>query len=170
MGGVGDYFDVSDHVIQMIKYKPVDVTHKAHEISKRTYEKRIAEESYPIPTKERIPLPESINPCNEYGKKRIYAKEIHRLNFGEGIIDLTDMEQLIELSQTKAIGYALDYARRYMDKKSSLKEIIDQIMKDIETHGLDILSEQISGHFAEFRPFELAFTFNRLRGFDVVQK
>ena len=68
------------------------------------------------------------------------------------------------------MGYALDYSRKYMDKKSSLKEIIDQVMKDIETHGLDILSEKISGHFAKFRPFELAFVMNRLRSFAVVQR
>ena len=92
------------------------------------------------------------------------------MNFGESIIDLTDLEQLIELSQTKALGYALDYVRKYMDKKSSLKEIIDSLMKDIDTHGLDILSDRVSGHFAEFRSFELAFTLNRLRGFDVIQR
>lgn len=171
LGGVGDYFDVSDHVIQMIKYEPVDVTHKAHEISGKSPVKRVAEdESIPFHIKERIPIFKSINPCNEYGKKRIYAKEIHRLNFGENIIDLTDLEQLIELSQTKALGYALDYARKYMDQRSSIKEIIDQVMNDIDTNGLDVLSDRISGHFAEFRPFELAFTLNRLRGFDVIQR
>ncbi len=171
LGGVGDYFDVSNHVIQMIKYKPIDVTHTAHEISRKSLVKRISEEeSNPFHIKERIPLLESINPYNEYGKKGIYAKEVHRLNFGENIIDLIDLEQLIEISQTKALGYALDYSRKYMDQRSSLKEIIDQVMKDIETHGLDILSEQISAHFAKFRPFELAFTMNRLRSFDVVQR
>ncbi len=171
LGGIGDYFDVSDWVIQMIKYKPIDVTHKAHEICRKSLVKRITEEeNNPFHIKERIPFPESINPCNEYGKKRIYAKEVHRLNFGESIIDLTDLEQLIELSQTKALGYALEYARKYMDKKSSLKEIMDRVMKEIDTHGLDVLSDQISGYFAEFRPFELAFTLNRLRGFDVVQR
>ncbi len=171
LGGVGDYFDVSDRVIQMKNYKPIDVTLKAHQISKKFHGKRITEkESSRFQIKERIPLPESINSYNEYGKKRIYAKEVHRLNFGEGIIDITDLEQLIELSQTKAIGYALDYARKKMDKKSSLKEIIDQVMDDIETHGLDILNDRISGHFAKFRPFELAFTLNRLRNFDVVQR
>ncbi len=171
LGGVGDYFDVSDHVIQMIKYEPVDVTEKAHEISKKTPVKRITEgKNSPFNIKERIPLPESINPCNEYGKKRIYAKEIHRLNFGECIIDLTDLEQLIELSQTKALGYAMDYAGKYIDQRSSIKQIIDQVMKDIDTNGLDVLSDRISGHFAEFRSFELAFTLNRLRGFDVVQR
>ncbi len=171
LGGVGDYFDVSDHVIQMIKYEPLDVTDKAHEISRKSPVNRIREEeNNPFHIKERIPLPDSINPSNEYGKKRIYAKEIHRLNFGKNIIDLTDLEQLIELSQTKALGYAMDYSRKYMDRKSSLKEIVNQVMKDIDAHGLDLLSDRISGHFAEFRPFELAFTLNRLRGFDVVQR
>lgn len=171
LGGVGDYFDVSDHVIQMIKYEPFDVTKAAHDISMKSPLKRISEKSNnPFHIKERIPLSKSINPQSDYGKKRIYAKEVHRLNFGESVIDLTDLEQLIELSQTKALGYALDYARKYMDQKSSLREIIDQVKKDIDLHGLDVLSDQISGHFAEFRPFELAFTMNRLRGFDVIQR
>jgi len=171
LGGVGDYFDVSDHVIQMLKYEPVDVTRNAHEISGYFHDKRTPEvdiSSFRI--KERIPLPQSIDPRNKSGKKRIYAKEVHRINFGESVIDLTDTEQLIELSQTKALAYALDYARKYMDQKLSLTQIIDLVMKDIETQGLDILSDQISGHFAEFRSFELACTLNRLRGLEVIQK
>ena len=60
----------------------------------------------------------------KYGKKRISASEIHRLTFGENIIDLTDLEQLVGLSQTKAIGFALDYARKYMDGEKTLKEIV----------------------------------------------
>lgn len=171
LGGVGDYFDVSDHVIQMIKYTPCDVTQKAHEISGRSPVKRTREDDgYYIHTRERIPLSESIDACNEYGKKRMYTTEIHRLVFGKNNIDLTDLEQLIELSQTKAIGYALDYARKYMDTKTSLKEIITQVMNDIDEQGLDILSDRISGNFAWFRGFELAFTMNRLRGFDVIQR
>lgn len=171
LGGVGDYFDVSDQVVQMINYELFDVTNKAHEISRTSPAKRtIEDEGYPFHTKERISFPESINPCNKYGKKSIYASEVHRLTFGKNNIDLTDLEQLIELSQTKAIGYALDYARKYMDKKSSLKEIIVHVMNDIEENGLDILSNKISGNFAWFRGLELALTFNRLRGFNVMQR
>ena len=171
LGGVGDYFEVSDQVIQMLEYQPQDVTAEAHEIAEHSPMKRINEagkSSFQV--KERIPLPSSINPCNEYGKKRIYAKEVHRLNFGEEIIDLTDLEQLIELSQTKALGFALDYARKYMDETSSIKEVIAQVMMDIERQGLDVLCERISGHFAAFRSFELAFALNRLRGLDVMQR
>jgi len=168
LGGVGDYFDVSDQVIQMNQYKAMDVTQEAHEISRNSPIKRTVEiEHKAFSAQKRIPLPESINPYSSYGKKRIFAKEIHRLNFGDSIIDLTDLEQLIELSQTKALGHALDYIRKYMNQKTSLKDILDQLMEDIEVHGLDILSEHRSGYFAEFRLFELAFAMNRLRGLDI---
>jgi len=169
LGGIGDYFDVADHVIQMLNYKPLDVTNKAHEISKESLTKRVTEEGASFTISPRIPNAGSYSPLNYYGKKGIYAKEINRLAFGESVIDLTDMEQLIELSQTKAIGFAMEYARKYMDQKITLKEVVYKILKDIENQGLDVLSSQISGHFAEFRSFELAFAFNRLRGFDVEQ-
>ncbi len=170
LGGAGDYFDVADKVIQMMQYQPLDVTRRAHEISRTSPVKRIREdEGYPFSINERIPLPDSINPHNKYGKKGIYTSEVNRLTFGGEIIDLTDLEQLIELSQTKAIGFALDYARKYMDEKASLKEIVARVMNDIEIHGLDILSDRISGNFAGFRGMELAFTFNRLRGADVAK-
>ncbi len=171
LGGVGDYFDVSDHVIQMIKYQPLDVTRRAHEISKESTSQRDSElGSHGYRVTQRIPLPESISPFNRYRKKGIYAREVNRLNFGQYEIDLNDLEQLIELSQTKAIGYALDYAKKYMDQNLTLKEVVDRVVMDIETKGLDVLSAHISGHFAEFRAFELAFTMNRLRSFDVTQK
>ena len=171
LGGVGDYFDVSDLVIQMINYKPLDVTTKAHAIAHASPLKRIVEgETFPFRVRERIPVSESISPINEYDKLSINAKEVHRLHFGKQDIDLTDLEQLMELSQTKALGYALAYSKKYMNSQSTLREVIDHISKDIEEHGIDVISDNISGHFAWFRGLELAFSLNRLRGFDVIQK
>ena len=171
LGGAGDYFDVSNKIIQMIKYVPVDVTEKAQEISRLSPAKRTSEdEEYPISLKERIPVPDSIDPYNYYNKKSIYTSEVYRLNFGKTIIDLTDVEQLVELSQTKAIGQALVYIKKYIDGKTPLKEIINLLMLDLEKEGLDILSEKISGHFAKFRELELAFAINRLRSLKMVQK
>ena len=171
LGGVGDYFDVSDQVIQMINYRPLDMTSQAHKIAELFPAKRkVEDEIYPFLTRERIPIPESINPLNEYDKFAVYAKEVHRLNFGKQVIDLTDLEQLIELSQTKALGFAIEYAKKYMDKKTPLREVIYQVIKDIDENGIDVISDKVSGHFAWFRGLELAFTLNRLRGFNVVQK
>jgi len=171
LGGVGDYFDVSDQVIQMINYRPLDMTSQAHKIADMFPAKRkVEDEAYPFQSRERIPISESIDPLNEYGKFAIYAKEVHRLNFGKQVIDLTDLEQLIELSQTKALGFAIEYAKKYVDKKTPLREVVHRVIKDIDENGIDVISDKISGHFAWFRKFELAFTFNRLRGFDVIQK
>ncbi|MBL7995298.1 ABC-ATPase domain-containing protein [bacterium] len=171
LGGVGDYFDVSDLVVQMINYRPFDVTAKARRISTAFPAKReVEDKSYPFHVRDRIPISESIVPHNEYGKLRIYAKEVHRLHFGSQDIDLTDLEQLMELSQTKALGYALAHSKKYMNDKSTLLEIIDRVIKDIDEHGIDVISDRISGHFAEFRGLELALALNRFRGFDVIQK
>jgi len=170
LGGVGDYFEVADHVIQMIKYQPQDVTSHAKAIIHKHPTKRVKEDvEYPIQPNARIPVPESVDPMSEYKKWRLYTTEVNTLHLGRNKIDLTDLEQLLELSQTKAIGFSMLYARKYMDGKRTLKQVIDLVMTDIEENGLDILNEKISGHFAQFRAFELAFTLNRMRSFDVKQ-
>ena len=149
LGGVGDYFDVSDNVIQMINYKPQDMTAQAHKIADKFPAKRkIEDKTYPFQNRKRIPIPESIDPYNDYGKFAVYAKEVHRLNFGKQVIDLTDLEQLIELSQTKALGFAIEYAKKYMDKETPLDKIIQRVMNDIDEKGIDVISDKISGHFS----------------------
>ncbi|MGW8248937.1 MAG: ABC-ATPase domain-containing protein [Acidiferrobacterales bacterium] len=170
LGGVGDYFDISDRVIQMIDYRPADVTSEAHRIAEQSPTGRAVEdEAYPVEIHPRIPLAESISPLNEHRKFRLYAKEVYRLHFGRQEIDLTDLEQLMELSQTKALGYAIDYAKQYMDGEVTLRQVVEHVQTDIEANGLDILSDRISGHFAAFRALELAFAINRLRGFKAKQ-
>lgn len=170
LGGAGDYFEVADNVIQMIKYQPEDVSAQAKDIIRKYPTKRVKEDvEYPIQPKARIPVPGSVDPMSEYGKWRVYTTEVNTLHFGHNKIDLTDLEQLIELSQTKAIGFAMLYARKYMNGKRTLKQVIDLVMADLEENGLDILSEKISGHFAQFRSFELGFALNRMRSFSVNQ-
>lgn len=171
LGGVGDYFDVSDQVIQMINYLPYDVTAKAHQIVDESPTTRLVEGNKdPIRIHERIPIANSIVPINHYGKFTIYTKEVHRLTFGENVIDLTDVEQLKELAQTKALGYAIEYAKKYMKDQTTLSEVINHVENDIEEESLDIISERLSGHFACFRTLELAFAINRLASLDVLQK
>lgn len=164
LGGVGDYFDVSDLVIQMKEYRPFDVTEKALEIARSSPVKRKSEGAEtPFHISSRSPLAATIDPCNEYGKFAIYAKETHRLHFGREDLDLTDLEQLVDLSQTKALGFAVNYALRYMDGIKTLGEIARMVENDMDDSGLDVLSDRISGHFARFRALELAFVINRIR-------
>ena len=175
LGGVGDYFDVSDHVIQMTNYQPLDVTEKAHQISSCSSaycqnENKETSNNLPISFTERLPVAKSINPINDYGKFSVFAKGSHQLNFGSNVIDLTDVEQLMELSQTKALGFAIEYAKKYMNNETTLLDVITRVEDDIEREGLDVISDKLSGYFAKFRAFELAFAINRLRDVDIIQK
>jgi len=170
LGGAGDYFSVADHVIQMKEYKPLDVTARAQEIARESTQNRETEDvDYPFRIRKRIPLGHSIDVFNAYGKKAIYSTDRSRLNFGKEQIDLSDVGQLIELAQTRAIGSAIDYAQKYIDGKRSLKDVAGKVRKDIEAHGLDVISNRINGNFAGFRDFEFGFALNRLRGLRVKQ-
>lgn len=170
LGGVGDYFAIADKVIQMKRFEPVDVTAKAKKISKSYPTHRVKEdENHKIMPTPRIPISESVNPTSEYGKLRVYATELSKLHFGKNVIDLIDVEQLIDLSQTKAIGLALVYSRKYMDGKRNLREVAEMVSADIDKYGLDVISEKTSGHLARFRSIELMCALNRLRDFKVKQ-
>jgi predicted ABC-class ATPase len=166
LGGIGDYFEVADHVIQMNNYQAIEVTQQAKKIVESSPIKRTVESSgQTLNITDRIPLAQSINPENLYGKIGIYAKETYRIHFGQQEIDLTDLEQLVELSQTRALGFAINYAKIYMNGTETLKQVVDKIINDIEECGIDIIDKKISPNFACFRSHELAFVLNRMRGF-----
>jgi len=84
MGGSGDYFDVADHIIQMMEFIPYDVTQKAQEISKIFPTGRANEggQSFGSPI-QRMPISDSLNPYNEYNKIRISASDPYKLIFGQ---------------------------------------------------------------------------------------
>jgi predicted ABC-class ATPase len=167
LGGSGDYFGVSDSVIQMLNYRALNVTDKAHKILHKNLSPEKGNKQPFINISKRIPLPEGIDANNYYKKKRIIAKDIKTITFGNEQIDLTDIEQLVELSQVKALGFAIDYAKKYMNGKRSLPEIIKQVTEDIEKHGLDILITRKSGEFAIFRDIDLIAAVNRIRGLKI---
>jgi predicted ABC-class ATPase len=171
MGGSGDYFDVADHVICMTDYKSSDVTAEALGIAKRFASERKKEGGGPLGrATDRIPLSGSLDPRKGKKDVKISAKGLRSIHYGRQKIDLHAVEQLTDICQTAAIGDAIEYARRYMDGKRTLREITSLVMMDIARDGLDVISPRISGGYAEFRKIELAAAINRLRTLEVEQK
>ena len=165
IGGSGDYFDVADTVIAMRDYLPQDVTAQAKAIAERHRAERVSEGGEHFGAIAlRMPIPSSLNPSKGRREVNVKARGLRTVLFGTETIDLGQVEQLVDSSQTRALAEALLYARqRYMDGKTTLADILDRVMADIEEKGLDALDPHLVGNLARFRRFELAATLNRLR-------
>lgn len=165
MGGSGDYFDVADTVIAMDNFQPHDVTEKAKAIARANQTERTLEggETFGQITS-RIPLPESIDPSRGHRDVKLKVRDVDEVVFGTEEIDLSAVEQIVERGQLRAIASAIVYAKEhYINGRNTLPEILDRVMADIESQGLDILSNLPEGDLVLCRRFELAAALNRLR-------
>ncbi|MCF7958456.1 MAG: ABC-ATPase domain-containing protein [Phycisphaerae bacterium] len=164
IGGSGDYFDIADHVICMHDYQPQDYTEQAKAVAEKYRAERQPEggESFGQ-LHDRIPVRNSFDPSRNNRAVKISTNGRHSIGFGRTDIDLTAVEQIVNISQTRAIAEAIYYATRYMDGQKNLTQVLDLVEQDIQTHGLDVLSNEPTGNFAIFRKLELAAAINRLR-------
>jgi predicted ABC-class ATPase len=171
MGGSGDYFDVADRVVCMVEYKPYDVTEQARAIAEKSRTERKSEGGKHFGVvSERIPLAHSFDPSRGKRDVKISPKGLQSIAFGTHTIDLGAVEQLVDTSQTRAIGDAIYHATKFMDGKRTLREIIDAVLKDIMERGLNVLSSMPVGDYAAFRGLEFAAAINRLRTLSVQKK
>ena len=177
MGGCGDYFDMADQVIMMNEFSPVDVTKKARSVAAQYPSTRTREvgESFSA-IKPRVPQRESISAVKGRHQAKIVARSLHELGFGQENIDLIGVEQIVDVSQTRAIGQALQLAaKRIMNGVKTIQEVLEDVEKLFDQQGLDVLSpfaiaEHHPGNFARPRRFEMAAALNRLRTVHMQQK
>jgi predicted ABC-class ATPase len=171
IGGSGDYFDVADHVICLIEYKPFDFTQKARAIAEKYRAERKLEGGENFgEIIERVPLAHSIDPRKGKREVKISSKGVKTIDFGIHHIDLSAVEQLVDICQTRAIGDAVQYATKYMNGKRTLNQIVQLVLEDTVNEGLDIFSNRPMGDYAVFRNIELAAAINRLRTLSVIKE
>jgi predicted ABC-class ATPase len=167
MGGSGDYFDIADTVIMMDDYAPKDVTQQAHALAHG--------KNYMIPDNldrlprfkresNRIPSSRTLDPSRKNRDVKIDIKELTTLLYGEHRIDLSQVEQLIDVGQTRAIGLMIHaYGQRYATDHTTLVDGLRQLMIDVDQQGLDMVSPYKVGNLALPRLHELAAAINRIR-------
>jgi predicted ABC-class ATPase len=170
MGGCGDYFDVADAVILMREYLPRDATAQAREIATRHPSQRRPETPAALaPATPRAPCPESFDASRGRRAVKIDAKSRDLILYGRDAIDLRGVEQLVDTSQTRAIGHAIHLAtERSMDGETPLAVVLDALDALFDAEGLDALDPfhrpgQHPGNFARPRRFEIGAAINRLR-------
>lgn len=193
VGGSGDYFDVSDTIIMMDSYCPMDVTEKAKRIAKdhSSSKKRGGAGKSPsgdesnvivlggnqnkdvfLHKKERKISSESLRWIMNSGKAKVFSRSMHSIEVGNEKIDLSAVSQLVETSQTKAIAAALERLSEMPELESKgITACIDKLTELIEHDGLDTLNVrgERMGNYSAPRLFELHAALNRLRGLQVLE-
>lgn len=188
IGGAGDYFDHADHVIRMRDYLPDDATAAAKEIAAAHPTGRMPEAPSPLPAAPapltpsvRVPDPRSFDASKGRRDVKIGARATDRISFGNEDIDLRAVEQLVDTSQTRAIGLAIQLAvERFMSPDPgpdapSIPEVLDALDRFLALEGLDALSPagrhgEHPGRLALPRRYEIAAAINRLRTVRIHQR
>jgi predicted ABC-class ATPase len=169
MGGSGDYFDVAHTVIMMENYQPHCVTEQTAAIARKHASSRIDEggEAFGEITPRR-PLKDGFDPSRGKREVKIDAKGLRTILYGTTTIDLSYLEQLVDRSQTRAIGLMIHYyAERYLENAPSLKEGMELVMRAVQEKGLDCLLPYMVGNLAMPRSFEVSGAINRMRTLQV---
>lgn len=172
MGGSGDYFDVADTVIMMDAYTPHDVSARAQEIIQKHVTKRLEEGGSRFgPVAGRTPKAQSFDASRGRRDVKIDVKGLHTLIYGTTTIDLSGLEQLVDTSQTRAIGdIILYYSRKYAGREYTLRDGLERLFEELQKHGLDLLSSRKMGNYAMPRIFEVAAAINRMRTLKCVMR
>jgi predicted ABC-class ATPase len=164
MGGSGDYLEVADTVIMLDNYRVRDVTSEA---------RRIVGENHTFPeTDSGAPLgifaprrrsARELNPVRGH-KEKIGVRGLSTLLYGGYEIDLSRVEQLVDIGQTRAIGLLIRYyAERYAGSASGMIDGLRRALEDVDERGLDLLPPWKSGDLARPRLYEAAAALNRIR-------
>jgi predicted ABC-class ATPase len=171
MGGSGDYFEVADTVIAMSEFEPQEVTAQATAIAQQYPTARASEEgsAFGSITSRHISW-ESFAPLSDRRPSHWKVRDHQTLVCQQDTIDLRDVEQLVDKGQLNAIAAAIVFLQRQQwAQDQALAEVLTRLMRELQTHSLDLISPFPQGNLAEFRPYELAAAINRWRRLQVTK-
>jgi len=167
VGGSGDFFAVADAVIMMDEYATCDVTAQAREIAENAAA---------------MPPPSAFGPITKRrllrrglaAEGKVAARNLRCIQYGETEVELSCVEQLVEISQARAIGDCLQRlsdgdllknGKAFPDVMFDLEKEITAAGKAIGECGLDGLSRsrEPCPFYVLPRRLEIAAAVNRLR-------
>ncbi|MDF9799624.1 putative ABC-class ATPase [Catalinimonas alkaloidigena] len=169
MGGSGDYFEVANTVIALEEFRIKDVSEQAKAIAEKYQTQRAREGGQQFGRLSHRQVDhQCLNP--EKGKKSVSIKvhAIDQILYGEEKIDVSQIEQLIDQGQLKAIGEAMVYLYHNANGKAKLADDLSRCEQLLNEKGLDALSPKLRGDLVRFRKVELAAAINRFRNLKII--
>ncbi|RKZ94310.1 MAG: ATPase [Gammaproteobacteria bacterium] len=167
MGGSGDYFDIADTVIMMDEYLARDVTEQAQALA-HNKQHQLPDKLDTLPefqhSSTRRPGPAALDASRNQFAVKIDVRETTVILYGKYRIDLAQVEQLIDIGQTRSIGLMIQYyASHYAHAPENLISNLQALIQLANEQGLDSFSPYKVGNLAMPRLYELAAAINRIR-------
>jgi len=188
VGGCGAFFAVADSVIMMDTFEARDVSHQARAIcDHESFTGGLSSLGTGIDlhfvktfssSDRRCFVPASLEPPKG---EQLRAKDIGKIQIGKdsqdadgnaNFLDLTGLEQIVELGQTRAISEALVTLARNSGISVSIVDAISELLARASQNGLDDLVNGRSrslGDLSSMRKFELAGAVNRWRHLKIIK-
>ena len=164
IGGSGDYLDVADRVIGMIRYRPADLSAAARDVATTHPTGRLTRGgSVRWPSRHRFPDPRSISARRGRRQRSIKVRSRTAVDFGRERIELAGVRQIVSRAQVRAIALAIDHARTLMGDAAAMEDMLAALGDSLDRDGLDILDSGRTGDLAVPRAQEVAAALGRLR-------
>ena len=168
IGGSGDYLDVADRVLAMIRYRPRDLTAEARAVAADHPTGRlVAEAPARWPLRHRFPDPRSVSPGRGRRERHIKVQGRTAVAFGNDRIELAGVSQIVSWAQTRAIALAVAHCRTHMGAGAAMEDVLAALEAEMDQGGLDVLDPGRPGDLAQPRMQEVGAALSRLRSLRV---
>lgn len=163
-GSSGAFFEVSDLILQMKEYRPVDITKAAKEAAEATSEKMELPDQLVIAADRRIPFPNK--EVTESRKVKVRGNGTDAVSVGHESVELRFVEQVVDNEQTNLLGAMLrTLEEEYFNGHDSLSKCLHILYEKLKKQGFAACTQgQIPGNLAMVRMQELWAMINRYRG------
>ena len=173
VGGTGEYFGVCDRVIAMKNWRASDVTDKAKAIAAKYGDNGRAGETDGVSSSAYPPLRKRVyDPIASNARHKVAS--LHSILIDEEMLDLSGIEQLVEIGQTNAISMAVEAFAKRMKSSArwhnvTFETALRMLDEEMTMGGLDVLGGNKRGDMSRPRVMELAAALNRYRAGRFVQ-
>jgi hypothetical protein len=101
-------------------------------------------------------------------RDNVRARGVRGIQYGGEEIDISQLEQIVDASQTRYIADCLQYAYHQLaDNRLTVLQLVERIESRVQAHGLEAVQPHLYGDRAWARPLEVAAALNRLRTLQV---
>jgi predicted ABC-class ATPase len=163
-GSSGAFFSVSDTILQMKEYNPINVTRVAKEAASEYPDAPVETDKMELNKDTRIPCPNK--EVTESRKVKVRGSGTDSVSLNRESVELRFVEQVIDNEQTNLLGGLLrTLEEEYFNGKRTLEDCVNALYDRLKTEGFAAACRgQIPGNYAMVRRQELWAMINRYRG------